>query len=92
MIGSSAIAYPAQPATSLWHSEPVPTEPPLGYRIDEMEPVGEVHERGAPSTTTAPDDVKDEGGGLNRPAKAFNSIEEAELMWILAHHLSGRAF
>jgi hypothetical protein len=50
IIGSSPIAYPQQPATSPWHRDPVPDEPPLGYEIDAMEPVGEIHETLPPAT------------------------------------------
>jgi hypothetical protein len=28
--------YPPQPATSHWASDPVPPEPPLGFRVDEV--------------------------------------------------------
>jgi hypothetical protein len=31
---------PRQPAHSPWHHDPVGLEPPLGYSVDEMEPVG----------------------------------------------------
>src|SRR6516165_12462708 len=32
---------PALPSNSPWHgADPVPDEPPLGYRIDQMDPVG----------------------------------------------------
>jgi hypothetical protein len=49
VIGSSPIAYPQQPCTSPWHSDPCGTEPPLGYSVEEMEPTGEVFEREAMS-------------------------------------------
>jgi hypothetical protein len=52
VIGASPIAYPAQPEGSPWHRDPCGTEPPLGYSVDEQEPVGEVFERA--STTAAP--------------------------------------
>jgi len=48
VIGSSPIAYPQQPSTSPWHSDPCPPEPPLGYSVEEMEPTGEMFEREAP--------------------------------------------
>src|SRR6516164_7381185 len=41
VTGASPIQYPAQPDHSPWHSNPCPTEPPLGFAID---PVGEPHE------------------------------------------------
>jgi len=31
-------AYPPQPTSSPWHSDPVPAEPPLRYRIDQLTP------------------------------------------------------
>jgi hypothetical protein len=45
VVGSSPIQYPAQPPTSPWHHDPCPPEPPLGYSVDEQDPVGEVFER-----------------------------------------------
>jgi len=36
VIGSSPIAYPAQPENSPWHRDPVPDEPPLGYDINAL--------------------------------------------------------
>ena len=53
VIGSSPIAYPQQPSTSPWHSDPIGTEPPLGYSVEEMEPVGEPHERTASATSSS---------------------------------------
>src|SRR5262249_4693471 len=44
VIGSSPIAYPQQPSTSPWHSDPCQPEPPLGYSVDAMGAVGEPHE------------------------------------------------
>jgi len=55
VVGSSPVSYPAQPSTSPWHHDPVPDEPPLGYSVDAVEPVGEIFERGPPSTLAAPD-------------------------------------
>jgi hypothetical protein len=51
VVGSNPISYPTQPTHSPWHSNPYPDEPPLGYSVDEMEPVGKPFERGPPSTT-----------------------------------------
>jgi hypothetical protein len=56
VVGSSPISYPAQPGChSPWHYDACPPEPPLGFSVDEMEPVGEPFERGPPSTAAAPD-------------------------------------
>jgi hypothetical protein len=54
VVGSAPIQYPAQPATSPWHSEPIGPEPPLGYSVDDQEPVGEMFER-APSVISRQD-------------------------------------
>src|SRR5215813_14481930 len=54
VVGSSPSSYPAQPSTSPWHRDPVPDEPPLGYSVDAVEPVGEIHERRPPSIAAAP--------------------------------------
>ena len=35
---------PMQPEGSPWSYDPVGPEPPLGYSVDEMEPVGSPHE------------------------------------------------
>jgi len=51
--GSSPTMYPAQPPTSPWHHDPCPPEPPLGYSVEEMEPVGEPHERTASATSSS---------------------------------------
>jgi hypothetical protein len=41
VVGSRAgPVYPTQPSTSPWSHDPVPNESPLGYAIDEMEPLG----------------------------------------------------
>jgi hypothetical protein len=32
------LAFPPLPPTSPWHHDPVPPEPPLGYRIDDVGP------------------------------------------------------
>jgi len=44
VIGSSPIAYPQQPSTSPWHSDPCPPEPPLGFDVNAIDPIGEPHE------------------------------------------------
>jgi len=62
VVGSSPISYPAQPAQSPWHHDPAPDEPPLGYSVEEMEPVGEVHERGPPASSTSLRDAAVSGG------------------------------
>src|SRR5262245_62969351 len=53
VTGSSPISYPTQPTHSPWHSNPYPEEPPLGYSVDAMEPVGEPHERTASATSSS---------------------------------------
>jgi hypothetical protein len=53
VVGSSAISYPAQPSTSPWHHDACPPEPPLGFSVEEMEPVGEPHERTASATKSS---------------------------------------
>ena len=62
VTGSSPISYPAQPTHSPWHHDPIGTEPPLGYSIDAIDPVGEVFERGPPSAAAAPE-VEGDGDG-----------------------------
>lgn len=44
VVGTSPINYPQQPPGSPWHSDPCPPEPPLGFSVDAMEPVGEKYE------------------------------------------------
>src|SRR5262245_14630093 len=53
VTGSSPISYPAQPENSPWRRDACPLEPPLGFSVDEMEPVGELHERTAPATSSS---------------------------------------
>jgi|SRR5262249_12194607 len=68
VTGSSPIQYPAQPAHSPWAKDACPPEPPLGFSVDAMEPVGEPFERGPPST--AAPNVEDDGG---RPPRVVGS-------------------
>src|SRR6516165_12133486 len=44
VVGRSPVSYPQQPEGSPWRSDPCPIEPPLGYSVEELEPVGEKHE------------------------------------------------
>lgn len=46
VIGTSPVSYPRQPEGSPWACDPVPPERPLGYSVNDLEPVGEIHERG----------------------------------------------
>src|SRR5262245_38075957 len=39
-----ATQYPQLPASSPWASDPLPPEPPLGFSVEEMDPVGEQFE------------------------------------------------
>jgi hypothetical protein len=41
IVGSEpAVKYPQLPSSSPWHgSDPVPDEPPLGYRVDALNPI-----------------------------------------------------
>jgi len=56
VTGASPIAYPAQPAGSPWASDPIGSEPPLGYSVETQETVGEPHEVRALSS------VRQDGG------------------------------
>jgi len=85
VIGSSPVAYPAQPATSPWHHDPCSPEPPLGYSVEAQEPVDEMFERADAASTTvvgepppppeqesrrhAPVDLAAGGGGRRRFAR-----------------------
>jgi hypothetical protein len=73
IIGSSPIAYPQQPSTSPWHSDPVPDEPPLGFRIDDQEPVGEVFERNSPPPPAA----SVSGGEGDRLSIGFHPVTQS---------------
>jgi hypothetical protein len=42
VTGASPISYPQQP--SPWHHDPVGLEPPLGFSVEDHDPVGEPHE------------------------------------------------
>jgi len=45
--------YPAQPVGSFWAGDPVPTEPALGYRIDQMTE-GNDEQQTTPADTASP--------------------------------------
>jgi hypothetical protein len=58
VVGTSPMSVvPHQPEGSPWKCDPVPAEMPLGYSVNEQEPVGEIHERTA--STTAASAVED---------------------------------
>lgn len=59
--------YPAQPASSPWHHDPVPATEPLGFSVDQMEPVGEHHEVQASLDTAAPAAAVSSGGPPSSP-------------------------
>jgi hypothetical protein len=44
VIGSGPVNYPVLPASSPWANDPLPASEPLGFAIDEMEPVGTAQE------------------------------------------------
>jgi hypothetical protein len=44
VVGTSPVSYPQQPAGSPWAKDECPPEPPLGYSVETLEPVGELHE------------------------------------------------
>jgi len=62
-------AYPRMPSGP-WAENEMPPEPPLGYEIDAMEPVGELHEREGSPSTVAASAARGEGGRPNRSAPA----------------------
>jgi len=80
VVGSEPVRYPAQPPTSPWHHDPCPPEPPLGYSVDDVEPVGEVHERGPPSIAAAPA-VEDVSGGPSDGDVSATSFNKPSRMW-----------
>jgi hypothetical protein len=55
--------YPKQPPNSPWHHDPMPPEPPLGFSVNDLEPVGEPHERQAPAGDAASVASDDAAGG-----------------------------
>ena len=57
VVGSSPISYPAQPAHSPWHHDACPPEAPLGFSVQETEPVGEPYERGIGATAPSPSEL-----------------------------------
>src|SRR5262245_39762052 len=55
VTGSEGVVrYPRQPEGSPWASDPVGTEPPLGYSVNAVEVVGEPHERSQGEAKPAP--------------------------------------
>ena len=80
VVGSGPVQYPAQPPTSPWHHDPCPPEPPLGYSVDDVEPVGEVHERGPPSIAAAPA-VEDVSRGPSDGDVSATSFNKPSRMW-----------
>jgi hypothetical protein len=55
VVGSAPFKYPELPPNSPWASDPLPASEPLGFPIDEMQPVGEPHEVAASLGEVNPD-------------------------------------
>jgi hypothetical protein len=53
VIGAAPVSYPTQPEGSPWHSDPVPPEMPLGFSVEDHDPVGEKHELGGDAVASA---------------------------------------
>jgi hypothetical protein len=69
VVGTSPISYPKQPQGSPWAMDACPPEPPLGFSVEEQEPVGEVFERSAsasaaPGAEEPPSPLGHPGGGV----------------------------
>jgi len=59
VIGISPISYPQMPEGNPWRDDPVPSEGPRGYAIDEQEPTGEKFEIEASRTASVDAGVGD---------------------------------
>jgi hypothetical protein len=70
IVGSEpAVKYPQLPSSSPWHgSDPVPDEPPLGYRIDAMP------ELENPAGVLAPDDPANAPPGGSLVQQAYGGL------------------
>ena len=74
VIGKSPITYPRLPSGP-WSRDACPPEPPLGYSVEEQEPVGEMFERAstsaAPEVGEPPSPSAQSGGGGRPITKSF---------------------
>jgi hypothetical protein len=77
VVGSGPFEYPQLPASSPWHRDPVPDEPPIGIDISAAPIVGEPHEvalseaRHGADTPAEPDDEALLGGDAPRCDTGF---------------------
>lgn len=83
VTGSSRVEYQKQPQSLPWASDPVPPEPPLGFSIDEMQPVREEFEVAQSLLREARD-----GTGMNSPEPPPTSPSGAERS-VTGMHLPG---
>src|SRR5262245_16943788 len=60
---SGAVRYPRQREGSPWRDDPVGVEPPLGFDVNTIEPVGEVHERAGTSPSSSAETAASVGVG-----------------------------
>src|SRR6516164_3766724 len=60
--GPGSISYPQQPSNSPWANDPIGLEPPLGFSVEDHDPVGELYERGASAAPVEPTNRMDTAG------------------------------
>jgi hypothetical protein len=75
VTGSSSMsAVPQQPANSPWKCDPVPAEMPLGYSVNDQEPVGELHERtGDAAEGSSTTDVVEDAAAAVEPSHVVSA-------------------
>jgi hypothetical protein len=72
VVGASPIRYPQQPSNSPWARDSVPDEPALGYDVNQIEPVGELHERAGSAVPVEPTNRMDTAGVGGPAAKELD--------------------
>jgi hypothetical protein len=70
VVGTSPISYPTQPPGSPWAKDECPPEPPLGFSVDEQEPVGEMFERASIADGTSVIEGNGPGAVMSSPPRS----------------------
>jgi hypothetical protein len=69
--------YPRLPADSPWSADPTGVEPPLNYRVDDLEPTGEPHEIEIAAASLAESVGGEDAAGL-ADAPSGSRVEHSE--------------
>jgi hypothetical protein len=74
VVGASPISYPQQPSNSPWSTDPIGLEPPLGFSVEDHDPVGELHEREVSAVPVEPTNRMDRDHSIEASLRVYRNI------------------